>query len=306
MAQWFAIVNRTEARFFSRESGKRPPELLHRMENELGRERNRNMRKDKPGSDRMRIGRGTIVHSLDREKDPHEDAAKQFMQAIAKYLDDNRKKGNFEGLTIYAGPHIAGLLKNHLSNSLSAKINDWRKKNIAKLKDLEVIERILDDEKKNGARAINLREFAKKEKVTKIVEVPGDESDIPQKIVFRDLEHSDAIELAIQKRIDRLGRLYKRTVRCEVVVSAPHKHSKRGKIFHVEVRLAIPGNDLFVSREPEKKSDRTDIYIAIRDAFDAAERMLEDRMRKKKGGSKRNRIKKRVASKRALMALEEL
>jgi hypothetical protein len=45
----------------------------------------------------------------------------------------------------------------------------------------------------------------------------------------------------------------------------------------------VPGDKLTVSQHPGKAGDHEDIYIAIRDAFDAMERQLKEWKRRLKG-----------------------
>jgi hypothetical protein len=44
----------------------------------------------------------------------------------------------------------------------------------------------------------------------------------------------------------------------------------------VRIDLTVPGAELVVSRDPELDHGHEDVYVAIRDAFDAARRQLAD------------------------------
>ena len=103
---------------------------------------------------------------------------------------------------------------------------------------------------------------------------------VPFQITFRDMEGSPSVWLAIQKRIGKLEQFFDRIVRCEVVVSTPHRHHRKGRIRHIQVHLQLPGHDIYINREPEIKSAHFDIYVAVRDAFDTLDRKLEDYVRK--------------------------
>jgi ribosomal subunit interface protein len=102
----------------------------------------------------------------------------------------------------------------------------------------------------------------------------------PFQITFLDFPESDAVWLAVQKRIERLEHFFKRIIRCEVVLSCPHRHRHADRLFHVQIRIFIPGEDIIVKRNHPKDEAHRDIYVAIRDAFDAAERILKDQVRK--------------------------
>jgi ribosome-associated translation inhibitor RaiA len=101
---------------------------------------------------------------------------------------------------------------------------------------------------------------------------------VPFQITFNDFPESDAIWLAVQKRVEKLEHIYDRIVRCEVVISCPHRHRHADRLFRVQIHLSIPGNDVFISRHPDLKESHRDVYVAIRDAFNAAERVLQERI----------------------------
>jgi cold shock CspA family protein len=54
----------------------------------------------------------------------------------------------------------------------------------------------------------------------------------------------------------------------------------------VRVDLKLPGHDIVVGRDPEAHHAHEDVYVAIRDTFDAVRRLLEDRVRKDRGDVK--------------------
>ena len=70
------------------------------------------------------------------------------------------------------------------------------------------------------------------------------------------------------------GLLFDRVVDCHVVVEEPHRHSAKGKKFHVRINLHVPGKELVISKNPE--SAKEDLHVAIDDAFTDAERVLEE------------------------------
>ena len=107
--------------------------------------------------------------------------------------------------------------------------------------------------------------------------------EIPVQITFRDIPHSMAIEEKVQEYADRLDRLFDRIIRCRVVVEAPHRHHHKGKIYHVTIDLKVPGNEIVVSKDGQENHKHEDVYVAIHDAFQVAERQLEDYIRKMRG-----------------------
>lgn len=109
---------------------------------------------------------------------------------------------------------------------------------------------------------------------------------IPLQISFRGMEPSPAVELKVRERVTKLERFSDRITSCRVVVESPHRRHHQGKLFHVRVDLAVPGSELAVSREPAQHHEHEDVYVAIRDAFDAAQRQLEDHTRRHRGDVK--------------------
>jgi cold shock CspA family protein/ribosome-associated translation inhibitor RaiA len=108
----------------------------------------------------------------------------------------------------------------------------------------------------------------------------------PLQIGYRDVAPSAAVERAIRERAERLDTFYDRITRCRVVVEAPHRRQHRGRRFHVRVELTVPGRVIVVTRDPKAHQEYEDVYVAIRDAFDATTRQLEDYVRESRGFTK--------------------
>jgi ribosomal subunit interface protein len=95
--------------------------------------------------------------------------------------------------------------------------------------------------------------------------------------LFRNMEPSDAIRDKVSERMTWLERQADRITHLRVIIEAPHRNHHKGKIYHVKIAIGLPGRpDLVVSHEPEVNHAHEDVYIAIRDAFDAARRQLKD------------------------------
>ncbi len=93
----------------------------------------------------------------------------------------------------------------------------------------------------------------------------------PLQITFRDIAHSDAIEAHIRTKAEKLETHFEPIMSCRVVVELPHQHKNQGKVFNVRIDIGVPGNEIVVNRDRHE-----DVYVALRDAFDAARRQLED------------------------------
>ena len=108
----------------------------------------------------------------------------------------------------------------------------------------------------------------------------------PLNISFRNMDPSEAIETRVREKAEKLERLYDRIISCEVVVEAPHRNHQKGKLYDVRINLSVPGDDINVGRTGPQNHAHEDVYVAIRDAFAAAGRQLEDHARKMRGDVK--------------------
>jgi ribosomal subunit interface protein len=97
----------------------------------------------------------------------------------------------------------------------------------------------------------------------------------PVEITFKEIESSAAVEARIRELAEKLERVFDRITRCEVLVETPHRHQHKGRQFHVRVRLTVPGQEIVSSHDPGIGGAHEDVYVAIRDAFNAAKRQLE-------------------------------
>lgn len=103
----------------------------------------------------------------------------------------------------------------------------------------------------------------------------------PLQIVFRDMPHSEAVEAHIREKAEKLEQFYSNIVGCKITVGLAGKHQQQGKLFNVRVDVTAPGAELVVNRDLHE-----DMYVALRDAFDAAKRRLEDYGQRQRGDIK--------------------
>lgn len=102
----------------------------------------------------------------------------------------------------------------------------------------------------------------------------------PLHVSFRDMDSTPALEELIRDWVAKLEHVYDRIERCDVVVERPHQHHHQGQRIRVRVTLAVPGPDIVISHDHELDAAHEDAYVAIRDAFHAARRQLEDHARR--------------------------
>lgn len=103
---------------------------------------------------------------------------------------------------------------------------------------------------------------------------------IPLQITFRHMDTSPALEAKIRERADELDRHYPNIMSCRVVVELAHHSHHQGNYYNVSINLTVPGHELAVSQNPGKHDARDDAFVAMRDAFDAAQQQLTELSRK--------------------------
>jgi ribosomal subunit interface protein len=106
---------------------------------------------------------------------------------------------------------------------------------------------------------------------------------LPIEITVRDIENTEAINARISKKAEKLQQFYDRITYCKVIVETPQKNKHQGKLFQVNIELGVPGKVLVVNRHSHRNED---LYVAIRDSFNAIKRQLEDYVHKLRGYTK--------------------
>ncbi len=105
---------------------------------------------------------------------------------------------------------------------------------------------------------------------------------LPLQITFRHMERSEALEADIRDKAEKLDQYCDQIMSCRVVVDAPHQHQHQGQLFSISVDLTVPGGEIVASRSADEHHAHEDAYVAVRDAFNAVQRRLEDYVRKLK------------------------
>ena len=97
---------------------------------------------------------------------------------------------------------------------------------------------------------------------------------IPLQITLRNIPKSEAVEAEIRKRVAKLERYHRHIVSCRVVVEISSRHKHQGKEFVVRLDIKVPGSEIVVNHDHHQ-----DLYVALHEAFQAAQRRLEDNAR---------------------------
>jgi ribosomal subunit interface protein len=99
-------------------------------------------------------------------------------------------------------------------------------------------------------------------------------------VSFDDLPVEEAVRDAALDHVAQLERFSDRITGCHVVIAQPHRHHRQGRLYTVRVDIVVPGGEIVVNRDHHLDHAHEDVFVALRDAFDAARRQLEDHVRR--------------------------
>lgn len=105
---------------------------------------------------------------------------------------------------------------------------------------------------------------------------------VPLQIIFRHMDASSAVEARIRERCHRLEQFAEHIIRCRITIEAPYEPRHHTGLYQVKISLALTGGEVIVPPDPARPHQHEDIYVAIRDAFDAARDQLEECVRRRR------------------------
>lgn len=94
----------------------------------------------------------------------------------------------------------------------------------------------------------------------------------------------------MREKAAKLEKFYDHITSCRVAVEAEHHHQHQGNLYKVRIDLSVPNKHLVVSKDHHDKQSHEDVYVALRDAFAAATRQLEEYVRIQRGEVKQHRL----------------
>jgi ribosome-associated translation inhibitor RaiA len=103
----------------------------------------------------------------------------------------------------------------------------------------------------------------------------------PLQVRFHGFPVSEAIDGEVRRRLAELEEVFPRLVSCRVSIDLPHRHQQKGRLYRVQVDLGVPGTHVVAGRTAEGEPAHQDVYIAVRDAFRAARRQLEEQVQRR-------------------------
>ena len=101
---------------------------------------------------------------------------------------------------------------------------------------------------------------------------------VPLEISTKYITLTPDLEAELRRRAQRLERHSDRITSCRIAVELPTgNHHQEGGPYRVRVDVTVPGSELVASKEEEE------LYAAVREAFEAAERQVESWSQRRRG-----------------------
>jgi ribosomal subunit interface protein len=100
---------------------------------------------------------------------------------------------------------------------------------------------------------------------------------VPLEISTRLIELTPPLEAELRRRAAKLERYYDRITSCRIAVERESNHHQEGGPYRVRVDITVPGSELVANKAAE------DLNTAVRAAFSAAERQVDDFSRRRRG-----------------------
>lgn len=119
---------------------------------------------------------------------------------------------------------------------------------------------------------------------------------IPVQVTFRHVDPSPAVEARARELAAHLDHYYDRITGCHIVIQGPPAHKHKGAPYSVRLDVIVPGQEIFVDSERDQRTEHTDVYVALHDAFDHMRRQLEDFARRRRGDTKHHEASLRTGA----------
>ena len=109
----------------------------------------------------------------------------------------------------------------------------------------------------------------------------------PLDISFQNSEPSEEIRSEVERHAKHLEKFHDRITSCNVTVIAPQSRHQKGGLFKIDIRIAMPSHkDIIVTKTHGDAQEHEHVAVAIKDAFGAAQRQIEDAVREMRGQTK--------------------
>lgn len=92
----------------------------------------------------------------------------------------------------------------------------------------------------------------------------------PIQLAFHHMDRSEALEQTIRERAERLAKFHPAITNMHVAVTQEARHSSKARLFNVKLDVHVKGQSFAITQQADE-----DAFVAARDAFDAATRVLD-------------------------------
>lgn len=86
---------------------------------------------------------------------------------------------------------------------------------------------------------------------------------IPPEISFRGVPATDRLKGRIQDEVDKLERYFDGIIRCRVAVELPHRRHEDGNLYHVGIRVTVPGREVYFHRNAVADGDFEELELGM-------------------------------------------
>ncbi|MGC9954868.1 MAG: host attachment protein [Rhizomicrobium sp.] len=281
---WIAVLDGAQARFFALRNNGDGGQIFEEAAEALSADLPRYSRDERSDRPVRAFAVGKARGAVEPRHDYIKLAKHNFAREVAGTLDAACADHRYDQLVLVAPPRSLGELRELLSERAQAVMVHEVPKNLTKLS-TDALRKKLSGLLVKTAMPLNgsgSRDAKAKIKTRAKVS-------LPVSVVFRNMEASPTVHSAALEHVAKLGRKFGRIVRCRVTVEAPHRHHRKGRLFQANVELVLPGREITTKGAGKNKHAHEDVNVALRDAFTAATRQLQDFRRKKDSSAQARR-----------------
>ncbi|HEX5998543.1 MAG TPA: HPF/RaiA family ribosome-associated protein [Hyphomicrobiaceae bacterium] len=99
----------------------------------------------------------------------------------------------------------------------------------------------------------------------------------PVEIHFHGIEKSEAIEQRVRDKVAKLASRFGRITGCRVAIEASQRSPQKPKVYQIKIEIGLPQRKtIVVAHERVGSHASEELCVAIRDAFEAALRKLDE------------------------------
>jgi len=265
---WIAVLDGAQARFFALrkgDDGQIFEEAAPALNADLSRED-----RGKPGRAFASAG-GGLRHAVEPRSNARKLEKHNFAREVAEALDAALAERRYDRLVLVAPPRSLGELRELLSARVRACTSQEVPKDLTKLAPAALWEKL-------SAHLLQAATLPNGAGAPATAKANG--GSVPLSIVFRNMEASVSVQAGALRHAAKLERKYGRIVSCRVTVEAPPLRQRKGRLFRATVELLLPGREISAKSADESRHAHEDATAALRDAFAAAERQLQDHVRR--------------------------